>query len=172
MTTCIKAFTFIFSYMNFLPIPWRLSIFNEAFFGRPMMDDELKASAADDHRVPHRLIVLRMAARLFPSVNKCQRVSISVNECHECHRVPLSATEGHRLPSSATECPECHQMTDTRDCPQVGCDFYGRPTESLWFNLSRKDRRAITILLNVAWITHFASQVGPLDRRLARRLAI
>jgi len=86
MTTCIKAFTFIFSYMNFLPIPWRLSIFNEAFFGRPMMDDELK----------------------------------------------------------------------------VGCDFYGRPTESLWFNLSRKDRRAITILLNVAWITHFASQVGHL----------
>ena len=28
-TTCIKGFTFIFSYINFLPIPWRLSIFNE-----------------------------------------------------------------------------------------------------------------------------------------------
>jgi hypothetical protein len=33
-TMCVKAFTGIFSYINFLPIPWRLSIFMEAFYGR------------------------------------------------------------------------------------------------------------------------------------------
>jgi len=85
-TMCVKGFTFIFSYINFLPIPWRLSIFNEAFFGRPMMDDELK----------------------------------------------------------------------------VGCDFYGRPTEALWFHLPRAPRKKVTVLLNLAWVTHFASQIGHL----------
>jgi len=83
---CIKAFTFIFSYINFLPIPWRLSIWMEAFFGRPMINDEL----------------------------------------------------------------------------QVGVDFYGRPTEALWFHLPRGDRRSITVLLNLAWVAHFASQASHL----------
>ena len=82
-TMCIKAFTFIFSYINFLPIPWRLSIFVEAFFGRPMIDDEL----------------------------------------------------------------------------QEGCDFYGRPTEALWFHLERRSRVWITVLLNLAWILHFVAQI-------------
>jgi len=86
MTMCIKSFTFIFSYINLLPIPWRLSILNEAFFGRPMMDDELK----------------------------------------------------------------------------VGCDFYGRECEALWFHLPRSARKAVTVLLNLAWILHFASQAGHL----------
>lgn len=85
-TICVKGFTFIFSYINFLPIPWRLSIWNEAFFGRPMMDDELK----------------------------------------------------------------------------LGCDFYGRPTEALWFHLPRPSRKRITVLLNLAWATHFISQISHL----------
>jgi hypothetical protein len=42
----------------------------------------------------------------------------------------------------------------------VGVDFYGRPTEALWFHLARADRQLVTVLLNVAWVTHFASQAG------------
>ena len=34
-TLCIKGFTFIFSYINLLTVPWRLSIAIEAFLGRP-----------------------------------------------------------------------------------------------------------------------------------------
>jgi hypothetical protein len=74
--------TAIFSYINCLPIAWRLSIWMDAFVGRPMMDDELVD----------------------------------------------------------------------------GVDFYGRPTDALWFHLPRADRRRISVLLNVAWVTHFVSQ--------------
>ena len=81
-TLCVKACTAIFSYINFLPIPWRVSIWMDAFVGRPMMDDELKD----------------------------------------------------------------------------GVDFYGRPTDALWFHLPRADRRRIAVLLNLAWVTHYVSQ--------------
>jgi len=74
---CIKVFTILFSYINFLPIPWRLSIM-------------------------------------------------------------------HHVTCSGREC-------------EAGCDFYGRPTDALWFNIPRKTRLYIAILLNLAWIFHFWS---------------
>ena len=74
----IKWFTGCFSYINFLPIPWRLAIF---------------------------------------------------------HHVWLS-----------------HRSTET------GVDFYGRRTETLWFQLPVRDRRVISVLLNLAYILHYASQ--------------
>jgi len=39
--SCIKAFNFIFSYINFLPIVWRLSILVNTTHGRPGKNDEL-----------------------------------------------------------------------------------------------------------------------------------
>jgi hypothetical protein len=74
----IKWFTGCFSYINFLPIPWRLAIF---------------------------------------------------------HHVWLS----HR--------PR-----------EPGLDFYGRRTKTLWFQLPVRDRRVISVLLNLAYILHYASQ--------------
>jgi hypothetical protein len=74
----IKWFTGCFSYINFLPIPWRLAIF---------------------------------------------------------HHVWLS-----------------HRSKET------GVDFYGRRTETLWFQLPVRDRRVISVLLNLAYILHYASQ--------------
>jgi len=76
----IKAFTACFSYINLLPIPWRLAIF---------------------------------------------------------HHVWLSSR-----PS------------------RPGVDFYGRPTETMWFQLPAADRKKISVLLNVAYIAHFASQAS------------
>lgn len=73
----IKAFTVLFSYINFLPIPWRVAIFNHVWLSR--------------------------------------------------------------RPSGA------------------GVDFYGRRTDQLWFNLPRSTRRYVAVLLNVAWVSHFAS---------------
>ena len=73
---CIKVFVLLFSYVNFLPIPWRL------------------ASA---------------------------------------HHVYCS----HR-PSEA------------------GVDFYGRPTDAMWFNIPKRTRRKIAVGLNLAWMSHFA----------------
>ena len=46
---CIKAFNFIFSYINFLPIVWRLSILNNTIYGRPGKDDELVEGTAPLH---------------------------------------------------------------------------------------------------------------------------
>ena len=74
----IKWFTGCFSYINFLPIPWRLAIF---------------------------------------------------------HHVWLS-----------------HRSKET------GLDFYGRRTETLWFQLPVRDRRVISVLLNLAYILHYVSQ--------------
>ena len=38
----------------------------------------------------------------------------------------------------------------------IGFDFYGRRTTSLWFCLPRRERRLIAVLLNLAWVFHFA----------------
>jgi len=73
----VKAFAVLFSYVNFLPIPWRVAIFN------------------------HTWLSLRGS--------------------------------------------------------EAGMDFYGRPTNELWFNLPKTTRRRIAVLLNVAYIAHFAS---------------
>ena len=64
---CSKAFTALFSYINFLPIPWRLAILHHAW----------------------------------------------------CSSRPMG----------------------------VGLDFYGRPTQDIWFHLPRGHRGAITVLL-------------------------
>ena len=76
---CIKVFVILFSYINFLPIPWRLAI--------------------------------------------------------------------------------AHHATCSRRGCRVGRDFYGRPTQSLWFNLPVGRRRAIALLLNLAWFLHFVCLV-------------
>jgi hypothetical protein len=39
----------------------------------------------------------------------------------------------------------------------AGVDFYGRPTDVLWFNIERRVRKRIAIGLNLAWICHFTS---------------
>ena len=78
---CIKAFVIIFSYINFLPIPWRISI----------------------------------ASHVFTPI---------------CFR------------------------TRARPC-DPGLDFYGRPTEALWFHLEVRTRRWIAFWLNLAWVSHF-----------------
>ena len=75
--TCIKAFVVLFSYINFLPIPWRVSCFHHVY----------------------------------------------------CSRRPS----------------------------EEGVDFYGRPTDALWFNLSKATRRKISLGLNLAWMCHFAA---------------
>jgi len=75
--TCIKAFVVLFSYINFLPIPWRVSCFHHVY----------------------------------------------------CSRRPN----------------------------EEGVDFYGRPTDALWFNLSKATRRKISLGLNLAWMCHFAA---------------
>jgi len=75
--TAINIFVCLMSYINFLPIPWRVSCF----------------------------------AHLF------------------CSRRPTHA----------------------------GVDFYGRPTDALWFNIERRVRKRIAIGLNLAWICHFAA---------------
>ena len=41
-----------------------------------------------------------------------------------------------------------HVTCSGREC-EAGCDFYGRPTDALWFNIPRKTRLYIAILLNV-----------------------
>ena len=74
--TCMKVFVVLFSYVNFLPIPWRLAILHHVY----------------------------------------------------CSHRPSEA----------------------------GVDFYGRPSDSLWFNIPRKKRRKIAIGLNLAWMAHFA----------------
>jgi len=74
---CIKGFTILFSYINFLPIPWRLSIL--------------------------------------------------------------------------------HHVTCSKRSCEPGCDFYGRPTDALWFNIPTKTRFHIALLLNGAYIFHFWS---------------
>ena len=72
---CVKAFVVLFSYINFLPIPWRVSIL--------------------------------------------QHVYCSKRPSHE------------------------------------GVDFYGRPTDALWFNIAKSTRRRVAVLLNLAWMFHF-----------------
>lgn len=74
---CIKAFVALFTYINFLPIPWRLSCFWHVY---------------------------------------CSRRG-----------------------------------------SEAGLDFYGRPTDALWFNLPRATRRRISMALNLAWMSHFAA---------------
>lgn len=74
---CIKAFVILFSYINFLPIAWRLSCLHHMFCSRRSCED--------------------------------------------------------------------------------GRDFYGRPTEALWFHIPKRQRRKIAVLLNAAWLFHFAS---------------
>jgi len=39
----------------------------------------------------------------------------------------------------------------------VGVEFYGRPTEALWFHLPRHLRRNVAICLNIGWVAHYAS---------------
>ena len=39
----------------------------------------------------------------------------------------------------------------------VGLDFYGRPTTAVWFQISRKARRYIAILVNLAWAFQFTA---------------
>ena len=79
----IKAFVIIFSYINFLPIPWRLSILHHVFCSR-------RAS-------------------------------------------------------------------------QAGVDFYGRPCAALWFNIPRRRRRTIAMLLNAAYLLHFLTLAMHID---------
>ena len=45
---------------------------------------------------------------------------------------------------------------------EVGLDFYGRPTEALWFHLPRYDRAKISLLLNCGYAAHIASFVSAL----------
>ena len=73
--TCMKVFVVLFSYVNFLPIPWRLSILHHVY----------------------------------------------------CSHRPSEA----------------------------GVDFYGRPSDALWFNIPKDRRRRIAVGLNMAWIAHF-----------------
>ena len=40
---------------------------------------------------------------------------------------------------------------------EPGLDFYGRPTEALWFHLPVSSRRWIAALLNLGWIAHFTT---------------
>eukprot|EP00900_Chrysochromulina_parva_P026733 jgi/Chrpa1/8694/Chrysochromulina_OHIO_Genome00009275-RA len=75
----IKGFVCLFSYINFLPVPWRIAIFHHSWLSR--------------------------------------------------------------RPSTP------------------GLDFYGRPTETMWFNLPQSTRRLVSALLNLAYISHFVSQV-------------
>lgn len=75
--TCVKVFVGLFSYINFLPIPWRLSCLWHVY----------------------------------------------------CSRRP------------------CHP----------GVDFYGRPTNALWFHLTVRTRQHISLGLNLAWVFHFVA---------------
>ena len=43
---------------------------------------------------------------------------------------------------------------------EPGVDFYGRKTKTLWFQLPVRDRRVISVLLNLAYILHYASQTA------------
>ena len=72
---CVKAFVSLFSYINFLPIPWRLAIL--------------------------------------------------------------------------------HHATCSRRRTGAGYDFYGRPTDSLWFNIPSWEQRRIAVALNLGWVLHF-----------------
>ena len=48
-----------------------------------------------------------------------------------------------------------HHLTCTRRSCVAGCDFYGRPTNAMWFNLPVRTRRWIALWLNLAYIMHF-----------------
>ena len=41
-----------------------------------------------------------------------------------------------------------------------GRDFYGRPTEAIWFSIPRRDRAAITYLLLASTVSHIATQAS------------
>lgn len=82
----IKAFVVLFSYINFLPIPWRLAILHDAWCSPRFKE---------------------------PSIGENGLVT--------------------------------------------GFDFYGRPTNAMWFSLPRRRRRQISLLLNCAYAFHFAS---------------
>lgn len=45
----------------------------------------------------------------------------------------------------------------------VGTDFYGRPTDAIWFHIPHKPRIMIASLLLTSAVTHFISQVSPLS---------
>jgi len=85
---CIKVFTIVFSYINLLPVPWRIAILVDAL--SPMR----------------------------------------------------RAWGGVKAPDDA-----------------VGVDFYGRPTEAMWFHLPIAARRNIAICLNIGWVAHYISLV-------------
>lgn len=89
--TCIKVFTIVFSYINLLPVPWRIAILMDAL--------------APNHR------------------------STVTDEAVEVEADPN----------------------------EVGVEFYGRPTEALWFHLPRHLRRNVAICLNIGWVAHYAS---------------
>lgn len=50
-----------------------------------------------------------------------------------------------------------HHAFCSRRPSHPGVDFYGRPTTALWFRLSSRTRRWISLLLNLAWSAHFAA---------------
>ena len=76
----IKAFVILFSYINFLPIPWRLAILH-------------------------------------------------------------------------------HVYCSKRGC-RVGVDFYNRPTAALWFNIPVGRRKAIAVLLNLAYVVRLCARAA------------
>ncbi len=42
---------------------------------------------------------------------------------------------------------------------KVGVDFYGRPTEALWFHLPLFSRKCVAWCLNIGWVAHYASLI-------------
>jgi hypothetical protein len=40
---------------------------------------------------------------------------------------------------------------------QVGVDFYGRPTEALWFHLPMRTRKIVAWCLNIGYVAHYVS---------------
>jgi hypothetical protein len=40
---------------------------------------------------------------------------------------------------------------------QVGVDFYGRPTEALWFHLPMHTRKIVAWCLNIGYVAHYVS---------------
>jgi hypothetical protein len=187
---CIKAFTILFSYINFLPIPWRW----EAPHGTPPphphgtppphprgthpMAVGPPAPHASLHVHPschhtHALTVVRSRVALLQYLvlsARCGRLGMNA------HTVPppppwRAATEPLSLIRSDLRCVcvcacvcaylrvcvcTCAVFCSNRSS-DAGVDFYGRPTDVLWFNIERRVRKRIAIGLNLAWICHFTS---------------
>jgi len=50
----------------------------------------------------------------------------------------------------------CHHLSSRSSAP--GCDFYGRPTEAIWFHIPQRPRAMIASFLCLSVFFHFATQ--------------